>query len=316
MSSSPSSRGDLIALARALGGELHGGGARILAPAPGHSAADRSVSLRLVGDRVLVHSFGAADWREVLDDLRRRGWIDEENRLRAGGAPVTAAAGPSVQRTRAERVRAAAALWSSAQPVALCEPAALHCAARGIALGEDPPDALRGRLATPAAIYGDAGPRWAALLARVDAADGELTAVEVTYLDRRGARSRLARPSRKLVGVLPAGSAVRLGPLAPDMLVAEGVFTTLSAMRLFRRPGWALLSTSNLRRWRPPAGVPRLLIAGDRGRDGERSAEILRAAAAGLGISTEVVLPPPGAGDWNDVLCAEAKEGRGGSPGP
>jgi phage/plasmid primase-like uncharacterized protein len=176
---------------------------------------------------------------------------------------------------------------------------------------------LRAHPAAPTAIYRNAGLRLPALLAAVLDSDGELTAVEVTYLDARGARSGLARPSRKVVGVLPSGAAVRLSPCAPHMLVAEGVFTTLSAMALFGLPGWALLSTTNLRRWRPPPSVRQLLIAADRGVDGERSAAALRAAVAGAGIAVEIAFPAPGAGDWNDVHCRQGgKEGFAGAPGP
>ena len=53
------------------------------------------------------------------------------------------------------------------------------------------------------------------------------------------------------------------------MLVGEGVFTTLSATERFGLPGWALLSTRNLRAWSPPEGVRSILIAADRGKDGE-----------------------------------------------
>jgi hypothetical protein len=165
-------------------------------------------------------------------------------------------------------------------------------------------------------IYRDRGPRLPALLAGVSAPDGEITAVEVTYLDARGQRSGLARPPRKVVGVIPGGSAVRFTPAGPEMLAAEGVFTTLAAMTWFGLPGWALLSTSNLRRWRAPPGVRRVLIAGDRGPDGERSAAVLRAALLATGVAAQVVLPAVGVGDWADVLQAEGgKEGRGGAPG-
>ncbi|WP_293678805.1 toprim domain-containing protein [uncultured Phenylobacterium sp.] len=305
----------LSGLAARLGGECYAGGSRALVPAPGHRAADRSVSLRLVEGRVLVHSFGAADWREVLDDLRASGWIDAENRLCDGGAE-----GPRLVRpepTRAERLRAAQALWAAAGPLGMDGPAARHCRARGIEPGVDLANALRAQAATPLSIYRDRGPRLPALLASVSGPDGALTAVEVTYLDAQGRRSRRARPSRKLIGLLPAGSAVRLGEGAAEMLVAEGVFSTLGAMALFGQPGWALLSTSNLRRWRAPPGVRRVLIAGDRGPDGERSAARLRAGLIATGVTARVALPPPGAGDWNDVWRAEGgEEGRGGASRP
>lgn len=307
-------RASLVPLARALGGECYAGGARALLPAPGHGKLDRSVSLRLVGGRVLVHSFGSADWREVLDLLRADGWIDAGNRLCAG-----AAAWPAPQRdepSRAERVRAARKLWAAAGPITEQSPAWRHGRRRAVDLKLDVGGALRTCGTTPVAVYRDRGPRMPALLAAVSGPDGALTAVEVTYLDARGERSRRARPPRKIVGVIPAGSAVRLTPVAQEMLVAEGVFTTLAAMARFRLPGWALLSTSNLRRWRPPSGVRRLLIAGDRGPDGERSAHRLREIATAAAVAAEVVLPPVGAGDWRDVWEAEGrKEGRPGAPG-
>lgn len=315
MSASLSGSAGLRALARALGGESYAGGRRALIPAPGHSAADRSVSLWLREGRVVIHSFGGCDWREVLDNLKARGWIDAEHRLCAGGGGVTP--GPvRPEPTRVDRVRAAQHLWAEAGPVFDGSPAWRHGRRRAVDLTLDRTGALRSHAAAPLAVYRDRGPHLPALLAAVSGPLGQLTAVEVTYLDGRGERSRRARPPRKIVGVIPAGSAVRFTPVAEEMLVAEGVFTTLAAMARFHLPGWALLSTSNLRRWTPPAGVRRLLIAGDRGPDGERSAGRLRDTAATAGVVAEIVLPPVGAGDWRDVWEAEGrKEGRPGAPG-
>lgn len=301
----------LAPLVRALGGDLYAGGRRALVPAPGHSPADRSVSLLLRDGRVVAHGFGGADWREALDDLRARGWIDAENRLLEGGTPVSDRGGRPAGPLRAERVAAARRLWDSAGPLTAGSPAARHVRARGVDLAHAAGGALRAHAAAPAWAYRDGGPRRPALLAAVMDPAGALTAVEITYLDGAGRRSRLARPARKLVGVLPPGSAVRLAPSAATMLVGEGVFTTFSAMRRFGRPGWALLSTSNLRRWSSPAGVRRVLIAADRGADGERSAEVLRAALARSGVTARVALPPEGHGDWNDLDQEEVRRKGG-----
>lgn len=315
MSGSSSGLAGLRALARALGGETYAGGRRALIPAPGHSAADRSVSLWLQDGRVVVHSFGACDWREALDDLRTRGWVDADNRLCEDGAGAPARP-EHAEPTRSQRVRAACRLWAAAGPIVHESPAWRHGRRRAVDLTLDRAGALRGHAAAPLAVYRDCGPRLAALLAAVTGPDGDLTAVEVTYLNARGDRSRRARPPRKIVGVIPAGSAVRFTPLAEEILVAEGVFTTLAAMARFRLPGWALLSTSNLRRWTPPPGVKRLLIAGDRGADGERSAGRLRDTAERAGVEAQVALPPTSAGDWRDVWAAECgKEGQTGAPG-
>ncbi len=306
----------LSALVRALGGDLYAGGRRALVPAPGHSAQDRSVSLWLKDGRIVAHTFGGADWREVLDDLRVRGWIDAEHRLLDGGAPVATGTGPSTEATRAERIAAARRLWDEGGPISGGSPAALYIAGRGIALSlAEAGAALRAHSAAPAFAYRDRGPHRPALLAGVREAAGALTAVEITYLDGFGRRSAVARPSRKVVGVLPAGCAVRLAPAAAEMVVGEGVFTTLSAMRRFARPGWALLSTGNLRRWTPPRGVRRVLVAGDRGPDGEGSAARLCRALIAAGIVAEIAFPPAGHGDWNDLDQEEVKEGRGRAPG-
>jgi hypothetical protein len=295
-----------------MGGEAYASGWRASIPAPGHSAADRSVSLLLVDGRVVAHGFGAFAWREILDDLRRRGWIDEENRLLDGGAPGLARR--IDERTRAERIAVARRLWAGGHSITAGDPAALYGRRRGVDLGLDVAGALRSHAAAPAAVYRGRGPWRPALLAAVHDAAGGLTAVEMTYLDARGRRSALARPVRKAVGVLPAGCAVRFAPAAAEMLVGEGVFTTLSAMQRFRRPGWALLSTGNLRRWTPPPGVRHVLIAGDRGPDGERSARRLRGALIAAGVAADVAWPPEGCGDWNDLDQEGERKGEAGRP--
>ncbi len=132
-------------------------------------------------------------------------------------------------------------------------------------------------------------------------------AVEVTYLAPNARRALDLHLPRKTIGAPPAtGCAVRLDPAAEHMLVGEGVFTTRSASEWLGLPGWALQSTRNLRGWRPPDGVRALVIAADRGKDGEASAEVLRGRIVGLGLACSVVLPPEPFGDWNDWACRQA----------
>ena len=66
-------------IVQALGGDLYDRGLRANIPAPGHSAADRSVSLLLREGRVIVHTFGDGDWKDVLDYLRGEGLVDAHN---------------------------------------------------------------------------------------------------------------------------------------------------------------------------------------------------------------------------------------------
>lgn len=307
----------LHAIVRALGGDLYDRGRRGNIPAPGHSRHDRSVSLLLEGDRVVVHTFGGGDWRDVLDHLRGLGLIDGANApLSVGGAARRAAPAPA---TRLERRDAALRLWDAGRAI-VGTPSERYCRLRGV-LGRLPgPEVLRHGAETPVSAYRRGGYARPALLAAIHTADGVLTAVEVTYLTPQGRRATDLRLGRKTVGVAPSGCAIRLDPVGERMLVAEGVFTTRSASEWFGLPGWALGSTRNLRVWRPPAGVRSVLIAADRGQDGEASAEMLRAGLARDGVAASVVLPPGSFGDWNEWAVAEglgprAGEGREGGSG-
>ncbi|WP_334165464.1 DUF7146 domain-containing protein, partial [Phenylobacterium sp.] len=283
----------LAAIVRALGGDLYAGGRRANVPAPGHSPADRSVSLLLDGDRVIVHAFAGDDWRDVLRELRRLGLVDADGRLGRGAAP-----GAPEPPGRSQRRAVAAALWEDARPV----PGTLaERHARRRRIGRALPEALRFHPAAPVRAYGPGGgPTCPALLAAVREPGGALCAVEVTYLSPAGNRARLRLP-RKTIGLLPQGCAVRLDPAGRVMVVAEGVFSALSAGERFGLPAWALLSAGRLVAWRPPPEARRILVAGDRDRVGEDAASTLAARLRAAGVEAVVRLPPAPFRDWNEA---------------
>jgi putative DNA primase/helicase len=300
----------LRAITDALGGDLYDGGRRANVPAPGHSRADRSVSLLLSCGRVVVHSFGGADWRGVLDDLRARGLID------AAGAPsggCRAGRPEALQQTnQLQRLSLVAELWAAAQPLGETLSAA-HAGFRRINRQLPGANVLRNHPAAPLSVYQPSPRTRPALLAAMRDVEGRLTALEVTYLAPNGRRALDLRLSRKTVGVVTPGSAVRLDPADTVMLVGEGVFTTLSATERFGLPGWALLSAGNLRRWRAPEGVRHVLIAADRGRVGQASANALAGRLRADGLSARVRTPPPPDSDWNDVARRLARPAGAGA---
>ncbi len=287
----------LLPIVRALGGVLYDRGTRAVVPGPGHSRHDRSVSLWLTHGRLVVHSFGRSSWREVLDGLRARGLVDAEGRPAIGADQGWTHDPPPTAQARSAVARR---LWSEAQPLGR-QVSMTHVRRRWIDRESPVSLALRHHPALRQAVYADGGRTRPALLAAVTAPDGEICAVEATYLDAVGRRATDVALSRKVIGALPPASAVRLDPAAETLLVAEGVFTTLSAAARFALPGWALLATRNLRAWVAPEGVSRVLIAADRGIDGERSARVLRARLHRAGLTARIAWPALPALDWNEA---------------
>lgn len=302
---------DLRAIVEALGGELWEAGRRATVRAPGHSKRDRSIALMLSGGRVVIHSFGSTDWREVSLHLRALGLVDRRGRVTGAGMGTAATRSSSPRPDGPRRVRAARAIWDEAGPLTPASASFRHLVSRVGCVGGMTPDALRHHPGAPVSVFGDSTRCRPALVARVCNPGGELTAVEIVYLQPNGQMARDLRLPRKTVGLLPAASAVRLHEAGPCLLVGEGVMTTLSASRRFCLPGWALLSACNLQRWIAPPMARRILIAADRGPAGETAASILHDRLVSQGLNAEVALPPPGHGDWNDLAVAERREEEG-----
>jgi putative DNA primase/helicase len=106
----------LRTIVQTLGGDLYDRGRRANIPAPGHSAADRSVSLLLENNRIVVHTFGDGDWKRVLDHLRGQGLIDAAN-APVSLAGATAARVQSETPSGRERRAAAVRIWETGRPL-------------------------------------------------------------------------------------------------------------------------------------------------------------------------------------------------------
>jgi putative DNA primase/helicase len=108
---------NLLTVARALGGEIQGG--QVLAPGPGHSRRDRSLSIRLdarAPGGLLVHSFAGDNPLAAKDYVRERLGI----RRQSGATLVSMSQPPSerdsgTERSEAERTASALSIWAEAQ---------------------------------------------------------------------------------------------------------------------------------------------------------------------------------------------------------
>jgi hypothetical protein len=147
----------------------------------------------------------------------------------------------------------------------------------------------------PACFYRahDAAPReaWPALVAAVTDADGTITGVHRTWLDRDSAgKAPIATPRRALGHLL--GNAVRFGRASDVMIAGEGIETMLSLRCILPDvPMAAALSANHLTALILPPALRRLYIARDNDAAGRHAAMRLRDRARAAGIEAHVLWP-------------------------
>ena len=287
---------DLRTIARALGGAVVG--RQVLAPGPGHSPRDRSLSLWLDPTKpegISVHSHAGDDWRECKDYACKRLGIERDrprrdSRIKPQRPIAYFPTDPVEPDPRAIE------LWRSAVPIegTLAEQYLRH---RGITMPLPP--TLRfiteleyiPRVTLPA------------MVAAVQAADRRVIAVQLTFLHPNGIRKAQVANPRKTVGAMGAG-AIRLGPAGPVIGLAEGTESALSAMQLFGGTVWATLGAQRLGSIRLPSLVDKVILYPDRDEAG-RAAAHKAAASYRLLRFVECKFPAEACNDFNDELAAE-----------
>jgi hypothetical protein len=175
--------------------------------------------------------------------------------------------------------------------------------ARGIAVSE-----LQDILHHPRAYHQPTGTWWPCMVAAARDVAGYLRSVHRTFLSHMEPPGKAALggvvidPVRMLwVKTSVKGCAVHLAPAAREMLVAEGIESTASAMKLLSMPGWASLSAGNLRHVELPASVRAVVIAADNDSPGIAAAIAAAQRFRREGRQVRVVKPVR-VKDFNDVL--------------
>ncbi len=226
-----------------------------------------------------------------------RGALDDAANRVMGGAwtPPDQAEVTDEAARRAARQARALALWNGAEP-ASGTPAGRYLAGRGLPdLARSP--ALRWRLDVPH----PEGGRLPAMLALVMDAAGAPVAVHRTYLRRDGTGKADVTPAKASLGPV-WGGAIRLAPLAPELVIGEGIETSASAGRLLALPAWSALSAGNLARGLVlPPDVRTVVIAADPDQPGQDAARDAwhRWTAEGRRVR---IATPNGSADFNDTL--------------
>ncbi len=96
------------------------------------------------------------------------------------------------------------------------------------------------------------------------------------------------------------GGAVRLAPAGPELVLSEGLETSLSVQQATGLPVWATLSTSGLRSVILPPEVETVVIAADADEPGEKAAQAAARRFIAEGRTVKIARPPQGM-DFNDL---------------
>jgi putative DNA primase/helicase len=212
-----------------------------------------------------------------------------------------------VPKRRASNQASLNALWRNSSPVRRDDPVDRWLRSRAISL-DLYPAVLR---CAPRALHrsdDDVITEHPAMLAMVSAPDGKPVTIHRTFLTSAGTKAPVDKVRMFCAGKVPAGGAVRLGPAATTMGVAEGIETAFAAAKLFDVPTWAALNDGGVAKFEPPAIVEHLLIFGDNDGNGagQRAAHALAARLVPR-MRVDVRIPDEPGTDWNDILVKSDK---------
>lgn len=293
-----------LALARALGGEI--AGRQVLAPGPGHSRKDRSLSVRLepgAPDGFLCHSHCGDDFAACRDHVKRALGIarDAWRTERPLGPRQARSCVAGRPRSLDDNGPAALKLWTaSAEPCLLM---ARYLASRGLVLEDDVAGSILrwgDDVDTLIKLFGPIakGPSLGAMVALFrDIATDEPRAIGCTFLDREARKI-----DRRFLGPV-GGAAIKLDAdelVSHGLHVGEGVETCLAARQGFNfKPCWALGSKGAIGAFPVLSGIECLTILAEPDAEKEVEACAARWHAAGREVLIDRSLVGK---DLNDAL--------------
>jgi phage/plasmid primase-like uncharacterized protein len=298
-----SARDIAVALGRA---ERHGHDWRCLCPV--HDGHSLTVADSRDG-KLLIKCFAGCDSLDVFNELRARGLVDgkpteisSERRREEIQRRNEVAAKAEADRTK-RKIALARALYQRAQSAA-GTPVAVYIRSRGITIPV--PSGLRWLRWCPHRNGG----YFPAMVAPIVDVTGVQVGIHKTFLTPDGrCKADLPKDERRETCGILKGGAVRLAEHCPgvELLVAEGIETTLSCMQMFRLPGLAALCTSGLAALELPGDVRKVVIAADNDENnaGQHAAVVAFERWGAEGRQVRILLPPAIGTDFNDVLLGK-----------
>ena len=248
---------------------------------------------------MLVFCHTGCTQEQVISALRSRGlWAQTSWQTFARlKAPVQPIGLESVY--YAKRTKAALAIWQTSESItgSLAEK---YLASRGLTLPGTPALRFHSRLRHSSGLF------LPAMVALVRRLDGEPVGIHRTFLKHDGTGKADVVPQRLMLGPC-RGGCVRLGLADAEIMVGEGIETTISAMISTGKVGWAALSTSGLRALELPPTIRDVIILADGDDPGEAAAQFAAWRWCREGRRIRLARAPDG-GDFNDTLMDAARK--------
>jgi putative DNA primase/helicase len=287
----------------------------VLCPGPGHSAADRSLSVTFNADApdgFLVNSFANDDWQVCRDHVRALLGLGSFERH--GGHERTAAqiTPPTSSPEMVQRREFALSLWQEACPMRGTV-AERYLIGRGIILTADAfrGHALRFHSACPFRLDSGETVRLPAMLgAMTNVETGDFQGIHRTALQVDGggkARVRGLDDAKKMLGP-SKGACVRLSSddsVTCGLGLGEGIETALTVIGNFGfSPVWATLTAGTLARFPVLPGIDCLSIFADNDASGTggNAANLCAEGWTAAGRECVIWAPPTVGADFNDLV--------------
>ena len=247
------------------------------------------------GGKLLAYCHGGCDFAAILAALVGYGLLDDDD---GANLPHESPVRKSDIADRKFRIEGACRIYSQSADAPQIE---TYLRSRAIALSSP---VLRFCQSAPHRL----GTRRPAMVAPIVDINGQQTGAHLTYLrsDGTGKADLPKEFQRECRGVI-GGGVIRLATHDPEceLLVGEGVETALSAMEIFKRPGWAAVYAGNLKEdLMLPPEVRRVVITADNDESGTGQKNALAAKQRWLsqGRAVRIVIPPRIGTDFNDFL--------------
>ena len=282
---------------------------------PGEFAAlcafhgERTPSMRLNDLKGTYFCFGcgaAGDIVHYVMATQRIGFLDALRWLDASDLPLAdpatrARAAKQDAAERAAAIEEARVMWGGCKP-AVGTPAEVYARSRAISV--ELPDSIRfGRVyAWRDRDTGEIGAELPAMVCSVVDVSGELVGLQRIFLANGGrSKARMKRPKKSLGRI--RGAALRLGPVAPEIILCEGPEDGLTlAQEMPGRSVWVVLGTGMMPEIELPDAVSSVVIAGQNDQAGRSAAEAAAEALACRGLNVRTIYPDARYKDWNDQL--------------